>query len=275
MEPLAIAPLHYLIPVLVGIVLVRYFLVSGAFFLVFYTEKLKNIRSRFYSRRKISSKFPSAKIYRMEMKYSIQTSLVFGVSGAFLLTGWKVGVIEIYTQVDQHGWAYFLFSLVFVLLAHETYFYWTHRIMHHPKIFRFFHQIHHRSVNPSPWASFSFNFLEAVVEAIAIPLIVFFIPVHIGVLLAVLTLMTVLGVVNHLGFEIYPKNFQNSLIGRWWITPSHHFLHHSRGNCNYGLYFTFWDRWMGTQDPSYEEFFDKNTFGSSIVKVVGLEGTSR
>jgi Delta7-sterol 5-desaturase len=43
---------------------------------------------------------------------------------------------------------------------------------------------------------------------------------------------------------------------RWINTTTHHDLHHSGGfNHNYGLYFTWWDKWMGTEHPHYAERF--------------------
>lgn len=41
----------------------------------------------------------------------------------------------------------------------------------------------------------------------------------------------------------------------WLTTTTHHDLHHSEGNHNFGLYFTWWDRWMGTEHPQYKERF--------------------
>jgi sterol desaturase/sphingolipid hydroxylase (fatty acid hydroxylase superfamily) len=34
-------------------------------------------------------------------------------------------------------------------------------------------------------------------------------------------------------------------------TVTHHDLHHARAGTNYGLWFTWWDRMMGTEDPTY------------------------
>jgi lathosterol oxidase len=64
-------------------------------------------------------------------------------------------------------------SLALMLLLHDAWFYWTHRLMHHPKIFRHVHLVHHRSINPSPWAAYSFHPIEAVIEAGIYLLIVF------------------------------------------------------------------------------------------------------
>ena len=42
---------------------------------------------------------------------------------------------------------------------------------------------------------------------------------------------------------------------RYVTTTTHHDLHHSSGRYNYGLYFTWWDRWMGTEHPEYVRRF--------------------
>jgi bacteriorhodopsin len=42
------------------------------------------------------------------------------------------------------GPAWFWTSLVLMILAHDAYFYWTHRLMHRPQLFRAFHRRHRR-----------------------------------------------------------------------------------------------------------------------------------
>jgi sterol desaturase/sphingolipid hydroxylase (fatty acid hydroxylase superfamily) len=50
---------------------------------------------------------------------------------------------------------------------------------------------------------------------------------------------------------------------RFWgnlTTTTHHDLHHNGSfNHNYGLYFTWWDRLMGTEHPCYREIFREVT----------------
>ena len=75
---------------------------------------------------------------------------------------------------------------------------------------------------------------------------VLLIPIHVGALLTVLTIMTVMGVTNHMGWEMFPRWLVHSLLGNWLITASHHERHHEEYRCNYGLYFRVWDRWCGT-----------------------------
>ena len=70
---------------------------------------------------------------------------------------------------------------------------------------------------------------------------------HYYAFLAYLIVMTFSSVINHLNIEIYPKWFRESKLGPWFIGASHHTVHHTEFRKNYGLYFTFWDRWLGTE----------------------------
>ncbi len=96
----------------------------------------------------------------------------------------------------------------------------------------------------------AFHPIEAVTGAVVIPLLVFLIPIHIGALGLVLTIMTVMGVTNHMGWEIFPRFMWRGHLGGWLITASHHQRHHEQYGCNYGLYFRFWDRLCGTDRGS-------------------------
>ena len=64
--------------------------------------------------------------------------------------------------------------------------------------------------------------------------------------LIVLLVMTVMGVTNHMGWEMFPRALVHSKVGEWLITASHHQRHHDLYRCNYGLYFRFWDKVCGT-----------------------------
>ena len=58
--------------------------------------------------------------------------------------------------------------------------------------------------------------------------------------------MTIMGVTNHTGWEIFPRFVHGGPLGAWLITARHHQRHHQFYGCNYGLYFRFWDRLCGT-----------------------------
>jgi sterol desaturase/sphingolipid hydroxylase (fatty acid hydroxylase superfamily) len=62
----------------------------------------------------------------------------------------------------------------------------------------------------------------------------------------VLVVMTIAGIANHAGWEVLPRSLIHSAFGRHVITATHHNLHHTDYNANYGLYFRFWDKLMDT-----------------------------
>ena len=66
----------------------------------------------------------------------------------------------------------------------------------------------------------------------------------------------VYNVYGHLGFEIYPKGFNKHWFGKWMNTSVSHNLHHQYFKGNYRLYFTIWDRLMGTMRADYDTSFE-------------------
>ena len=184
---------------------------------------------------------------RREIGWSLASAAIYGVPAGVVAWGWQArGWTRVYT--DWNAWPvwYAPLSVLLYLLVHDAWFYWTHRWMHRPRPFRIAHAVHHASRPPTPWAAMSFHPWEALTGALVIPVLVFLIPIHPAMLGAVLAIMTVMGVTNHLGWEIFPRRLVNSILGDWVITASHHQRHHEEYRCNYGLYFRFWDRLCGT-----------------------------
>jgi sterol desaturase/sphingolipid hydroxylase (fatty acid hydroxylase superfamily) len=142
-------------------------------------------------------------------------------------------------------------------LLHDAWFFFTHRLMHHPKLFKHVHSVHHRSTDPSPFAAFSFHPLEAIIEASVYVVFAFLFPVHLLALLGWQLLQMVLNVIGHLGYEIYPKGFNTHWLFRWKTPSTHHNMHHAKFNGNYGLYFTWWDKLFKTEFKDYNETYEK------------------
>jgi sterol desaturase/sphingolipid hydroxylase (fatty acid hydroxylase superfamily) len=184
---------------------------------------------------------------RREIGWSLASAAVYGVPAGVVAWGWQQhGWTLIYTDPAAYPLWWMPVSLLLFLLAHDTWFYWTHRWMHRPAVFATFHAVHHASRPPTAWAAMSFHPYEAITGAVVIPVLAFVIPIHIGMLGLVLTIMTVMGVTNHMGWEMFPRWVVHSRLGNWLITASHHSRHHEQYRCNYGLYFRIWDRLCGT-----------------------------
>jgi Delta7-sterol 5-desaturase len=229
----------------------RYVIAAGAAFLVFWVWGRERWRHRLVNRA-----FARWRQMRREIAYSASTAVVFSLVGVGIVFGTRAGIFPVYRHVAQHGWAYLAFTVVFLVVAQDTYFYWTHRAMHHPLVFRWMHRVHHMSHDPSPFSAYAFAPGEALVHAAFVAFVALWLPLHhlaIGVFLGFMIVRNVLG---HLGLELFPSWFTRSRWTRWSTTTTHHTLHHRRVGTNYGLYFTWWDRAMGTTDPSYDATFE-------------------
>ncbi|HEX3345870.1 MAG TPA: sterol desaturase family protein, partial [Polyangiaceae bacterium] len=207
--------------------------------------------------RLIQREYAPATQLRRELTYSGGTAVVFSLVGTAIWYGTRAQVFRVYTSVAEHGWAWFVFTVALLVVGQDTYFYWTHRAMHHRLLFRHVHRAHHRSHNPSPLAAYAFSPAEALVHAAYVPLMLLVVPAHVVAVFLFLSFMILRNVLGHLGIELFPAGFVRSRFGRWSTTATHHGLHHRRVDSNYGLYFTFWDRLMGTTDPGYEAAFDE------------------
>ena len=231
------------------VITLRYLLVAGIFFLAYYVLLKEKI---FF--KKIQQRLPKNKDYRREIGYSITTSLIFAFVPLFILHYPAITKhTTYYTNIDTYGWVYFFLAFPLMIFIHDTYFYWTHRLMHHKKLFRLFHLVHHRSTNPSPWTAYAFHPLEAIVEAGVFVVFLFTIPVHTIQLFVFFLFMIIYNVYGHLGYELYPSWFNRHPIGKWVNTSVSHNQHHQYFTGNYGLYFTFWDRVMGTLRSDYDQ----------------------
>lgn len=184
---------------------------------------------------------------RREIGWSLASAAIYGVPAGIVAWGWQHhGWTRIYADPRAMPLWWLPVSLLLYLFLHDSWFYWTHRWMHRPAVFRRYHAIHHASRPPTAWAAMNFHPVEAAIVGLFVPALVFAIPIHIGMLGLVLLIMTVMGVTNHMGWELFPKALVHSRIGGWLITASHHHRHHEHYRCNYGLYFRVWDRLCGT-----------------------------
>lgn len=232
----------------------RYFVFSGLAYLFFWIWK----KEKFIPHR-IQKKFPELDKIKGEIKYSLLTFLIFALVGVGIFIARRLGYTKIYSDISEYGVPYFIFSIIASILIHDAYFYFTHRLMHHKLLFKKFHSVHHYSLNPSPFAAFSFHPYEAIIEAGIVPLLVVIMPIHPLAIISFILFMTSLNVLGHLGIELYPSYFVSSKWTNWNNTSTHHNIHHQKFNCNYGLYFNWWDKLFRTNHPEYADEYIRIT----------------
>jgi Delta7-sterol 5-desaturase len=175
-----------------------------------------------------------------ERRQSAVSIVIFGVG---LLLPWAIVV---------HGWAgvhpsnpplRVALELLALLVWNDIHFYAIHRTLHHPKLLRAVHAAHHQSVVTTPWSTYAFHPVEALLlgSVLLPPMLAWrFTPVALA-LLPILSLTY--NVIGHSNFSALPR--------RWrWLSNAHdHHLHHACHRGNYGFLFTFMDRLLGTQLP--------------------------
>lgn len=228
----------------------RYLLGAGIVFLL-----VNVVLARWLEGRKIRVKSPTATQMRREVFTSLRTVLVFSFFGTTIWALREIGLIDVYWEASERGWAYFAFNLVALIVLHDAWFYWTHRIIHDPRLFRRFHRTHHKSHNPSPWTAYSFNISEAAINAVFLPLVLIIMPSSPIAIFLFLWHMMFRNALGHCGYEIFPSLRSGRPAMDWMTSVTHHDLHHAQAGWNYGLYFTWWDRMMETEHPLYHEKF--------------------
>ncbi|MEO1648437.1 MAG: sterol desaturase family protein [Pseudomonadota bacterium] len=210
--------------------------------------------------RRIQTRHASTKDYVREVLSSMRTVFFFGVTTLATVVGVETGIIRF--DGGAASWLTIVVHFIAIVLVHDAYFYWAHRAMHSKALFRATHLHHHKSRTPTPWTAYSFSAWEAVIEAAFMPLFLLSVSLF-GFAMAGFAVflflwhMIIRNVMAHTGHEIFPAGWVDTPWLDWISTTTHHDLHHSSGH-NFGFYFTWWDRWMGTEHPRYKEEFRKN-----------------
>lgn len=221
--------------------------IAGGSYLYFYKIQNRELHSK-----KIQTTLPLKTDILRDIKWSLVSTLLWIPMSAMIIIAIAKGWTHLYFEIRDFGVTYFLFSILFLVIAHDTYFYWIHRFMHSsPSIYRLFHRTHHLSKNPTPFSIHAFAPLEAIVFALYVPLMIFLIPVHLYALLIWLFIETVVNTLGHLGYEILPETIFRSRLGSLLSTSYHHNLHHQNSKYGFGHSFNIWDMTMKTNDPEY------------------------
>lgn len=170
-----------------------------------------------------------------------------------MLAGWALftaGVVRVDPAPSVLRW---LVDAVVLLVAMDLLMYVTHRLAHHPLLYRWVHGAHHRHVRVRPLTLFVLHPVEVLGFG---GLWLSVLAVHafsLGGMLVYLTWNVAFGVVGHLGVEPLPKAWGRP--ARLLGTSTFHARHHQDPTSNFGFYTTIWDRLFGSLGPRYDERF--------------------
>ncbi len=214
--------------------------------------------------RKVPTPRPSDRAQLLhEVRYSLAT-LAFGTLGVVVIS-W----------LSEHGYARLSanpadfspgqLALTFggLLLLNDLWFYGFHRLLHTRWAFTHLHSVHHRSVEVTPFSSYSFHPLEGFLLGAWIYPVCLWVPIWLPMLAALQALGLANNVMSHLGYELWPAWLVRVPGLRWVNSATFHSLHHTRVNGNFGLMLRVWDRLLGTEVPGYDEVFRSVTKSGS------------
>jgi len=153
-------------------------------------------------------------------------------------------------------------------LFHDTWFYWSHKLLHTRWMMRNVHYMHHQSTNPSAFTGYSFHWIEAcLVFSVAVAEIFIF-PIPFAVQRIYELWMIAIHLGGHCGYEIAPHAPHLAQVLGLVVTKvlgvgteclsgilnnvEHHDMHHQHPKYHLSLYFTHWDFLMGTIHPDYK-----------------------
>jgi sterol desaturase/sphingolipid hydroxylase (fatty acid hydroxylase superfamily) len=233
----------FLLVLLFFIIFIRYLFAAGLYHVFVFKIFKKNQSSRILQTQEFSRKQMILEITR-----SAISSVIFAAIAILMLALYLKDMTLVYEEWKDYPTWYHPIGIILILFLQDTYYYWLHRWMHRPKIFRIIHKWHHDSIQTNSLTSFSFHPFETLLQSILFPILLMCVPIHIYSLMLILIFMTITAIINHGAVEIYPKMKGFRWIQKWIIGASHHDVHHKKFLFNYGLYFTFWDRVMDTED---------------------------
>ena len=178
----------------------------------------------------------NSKHFIREVKYSVLSLFLFSVIANFLYGTKLIEYTKLYYDISEHGWMYYFSIIPIMFIIYDFYFYVTHRIMHHKKLFNLFHITHHKSKVISPLTALSMDVLEAIINQSALVLLFFLFPIH--------TTHVYIWVIVTISYTIYLHSGVELFSNKFLETNSEH---HLKFKGNYGYYTLIWDKLFKTQ----------------------------
>ena len=83
------------------IILIRYFLVAGGSYIIFYSPL-----SHRFIRPTLPDRLPSLRSIQQDIQLSVLSTSIFALSAALIMSGYGNGMTRLYSDPGQYGWWY-------------------------------------------------------------------------------------------------------------------------------------------------------------------------
>ncbi|WP_405454881.1 sterol desaturase family protein [Paenibacillus sp. HJGM_3] len=176
---------------------------------------------------------------RMEIVHSLISIAMFGLLTVFTLWLVNRGWLHV-------SWTMSLSKLPVEILAlflwNEIHFYSCHRLLHTKWLYRHVHYKHHQSKTPTPYSTFSFHYIEALLLGSVMTTALIFYSFSVISLLTLPLMSIVLNTLGHCNFNFFPGRPADSLLS----FTVRHSDHHERNTGNYGFFLPYFDQLFKT-----------------------------
>jgi sterol desaturase/sphingolipid hydroxylase (fatty acid hydroxylase superfamily) len=179
---------------------------------------------------------------RKEIFNSLVSIAIFGFYGVATVVLARAGLIEVDWQPRLLP---LLPELAFLVLWNELHFYAFHRLLHTRWLYRKVHIVHHRSVPPTPFATYSFHWVESTLLG---SVMLFVQPFHAFNVLTLVLFPLVSITLNNIGHMSYDLAAGRST---WHplAASRRHSQHHHRVAGNFGFLLPVFDWLFRTNLP--------------------------
>ena len=218
------------------------FIVAGGLHLFFYTLRRQGDRHKFDRRGLAKNK--TAFTWRDQVLDNMFWTCVSGVTvwtAVEVLYVWarSNGLVPTTSFTGNPIW--FVAWFVLIPIWSSFHFYWIHRALHWPPLYRLVHSLHHRNISIGPWSGISMHPVEHLMyfSSALIHFIVASHPVH---FFFHMHLQALNPAASHSGYDgLLVDNKRRIKLGDFF-----HQLHHRYFECNYGTAEMPWDKWFGS-----------------------------
>lgn len=217
-------------------------LVYGAWHLWLYAWRKQD--TTFKYNRNWPSKTSSVFLFNNQNYDNMFWTLVSGVPiwtayEVLMLWGYANGHMAIINPSENPaGFVALFFVVPFI---HEVGFYFVHRSLHWPPLYRVAHKLHHRNVNPGPWSGLSMHPIEHILYFSTI-LLFFIIPAHPIHMINLASRLGLAPAQGHTGFDRVVVGEEASMDTSYYA----HYLHHRYFEVNYADGMVPLDKWFGS-----------------------------
>jgi Delta7-sterol 5-desaturase len=175
-----------------------------------------------------------------EIMLSLLSIVMFGFITVFTAFLVNHGILHVtWTFV----WWQLPMEMIALFLWNEIHFYLCHRLLHTKWLYKHVHYVHHQSVTPTSYSTFSFHFAEALLLGSVMTTALLFYPFSVISLLTLPLMSIILNVLGHYNFDAFPSRTMGSLFS---FTRRHSY-HHSKNTGNYGFFLPYFDLIFSTR----------------------------